>query len=59
MSSDLEFVAIVRITHGFESFCHTFCIAVFATGADFVAAGYWVPCGFGPFDFRFGHFGNS
>ena len=55
MSGDLESVAIVGITHGFESFCHAFCVAVFTAGAYFVATGYWVPCGFSPFDFRFGH----
>ena len=32
MSGELESVAIVGVTHCFESFCHAFCIAVFTAG---------------------------
>jgi len=39
-----------------EAVGHSLCVAVFAAGADFCAAGDRVPGGFGPFDFAFcGH----
>jgi len=56
MGSEGEAVAVVFLAHGLEAVGHSLCVAVFAAGADFCAAGDRVPGGFGPFDFAlYGH----
>src|SRR5689334_6258532 len=41
-------VLVIDLTHGLESFSHAFSVAVLASRADLVAAGYRVPRRFGP-----------
>ena len=50
MQGQGEAVGIIWLPHGLQSFCHAFCIAVFATWRQLGAASHRVPGVFRPFD---------
>src|SRR5476649_1738872 len=50
LKGQFKAIAVVCLAHRLEAVCHSLRVAVFATGADFGAAGHRVPCRVGPFD---------
>src|SRR3972149_4199271 len=49
-----EPIPVMRISHLLKSFCKTLRVTIFASGADFGAAGEWIPGSFCPLNGRVG-----
>src|SRR5579872_4872571 len=52
LKSQPETVRIVALTHGLEAARHSLCVAMFASGTNLRAAGYWIPGSISPFNPR-------